>query len=158
MPNWCENELTVTGDPQELERFKRVVKSPASPLDFRRILPYPTEYARLDRCPVQGRDGFNRGGYEWCIRTWSTKWWVGEVVVEFYALPNGTCRLVYRFDTAWSPPIGVVQALIEWWAELDFELHYDEEGVGFVGILAGCEGEVTDDRCEQMVTYLHREA
>lgn len=87
----------------------------------------------------------------WCIANWGTKWWVGDVFFADY----GT-SLEYRFDTAWSPPNPVVERLIKDWPTLDFELHYKEVGMGFIGLLAGKDGEVDCNRCEKYRSRLSR--
>ena len=136
MPNWCENILEVSGETEDLEEFARFVKSPDSLFDFNQVIPYPTEYARLDRDPPpDGKDGFNRGGYRWCLDNWGTKWWIQDVHVSGHPT-----LLTYQFDTAWSPPTPVIAKLIEWFPNLVFELHYKEEGVGFMGTLVGVNG------------------
>lgn len=50
MPNWCENELTITGP--DVYRVLKAICSQnepqPSPLDFNRIIPYPQVYRDLD--------------------------------------------------------------------------------------------------------------
>ena len=83
MPNYCYNEITIEGNPAELKKQARFVKSKESDFDFNKIAPYPEEYAELDRKAEEYRketgkmdiqDGFNSGGYFWCINNWGTKW------------------------------------------------------------------------------------
>jgi len=54
MPNWCENELTITGpDVQKVLdaiRSNGVEDQDARILDFDRIIPYPKQYKELDQC------------------------------------------------------------------------------------------------------------
>jgi hypothetical protein len=149
MPNWCSNSLTVRGTQEDLEYFQKFVRSPRSKFDFDQVMPYPSEYARLDREPVVcedgfKKDGFNRGGYGWCIQHWGTKWWVADVY-----LTEDVHELTFEFDTAWSPPKGVIASLVEWFPGLDFELHYEEPGCAFEGILVGFQGEIQQDDCRQ---------
>jgi Api92-like protein with ferredoxin domain len=149
MPNWCENELRVTGDPEDLEKFKKFVRSKNGPLDFEQIIPYPTEYERLDRQPEidnagQMHTGWSRGGYDWSCKNRGTKTICPEVKITEEA-----GAIIYEFDTAWSPPLPVIRRLIEWFPELDIELKYGELGNGFKGVLTGVNGQVTEDRCEK---------
>lgn len=112
MPNWCENDLTISGP--EVQKVLAAIRSPEDEyederlLDFDRIIPYPEEFKALDRRnqeyqqklsainkedPERAaklstlaaeygaepgafwlKDGFNSGGYEWCINNWGTKW------------------------------------------------------------------------------------
>lgn len=112
MPNFCENELTISGP--DVERVLAAMRDLESDdpdehiLDFDKIIPYPQELKDLDQRNAEyqakffaitkddpGRDkklkaladeygvepgtpwlkdGYNAGGYEWCIQNWSTKW------------------------------------------------------------------------------------
>ena len=80
MPNWCECDLYITGPKEELEKFLETVKSEESVFDFNRLIPYPEHFRELDgpfrewmNTPPEERDdqpppdGFNQGGYEWCL-------------------------------------------------------------------------------------------
>jgi hypothetical protein len=43
----------------------------------------------------------------------------------------------YEFQTAWSPPIPWFVEVVEKYPELNFELLYSEEGMGFSGVIKG---------------------
>ena len=129
-------------------------------LSAHRFIPYPEEYAsdRMEctkcghqftvtpgdgsifpKCPeCQGyaKDGYNRGGYEWCIEHWGTKW--GLYDVEATCADFEYDRIGYTFRTAWSPPIPVIQAMSKQYPSLTFALDYFEGGMGFMG---SCEYE-----------------
>ncbi|MCZ2076163.1 MAG: hypothetical protein LC130_14320, partial [Bryobacterales bacterium] len=53
MPNWCENELTISGP--DVQKVLNATRSEAQDdedarlLDFDRIIPYPREYKELDQ-------------------------------------------------------------------------------------------------------------
>ena len=91
-------------------------------------------------------DGFNSGGYDWCNQSWGTKWGfcdpeiTGEVEQK-----GGKLRLDYHFDTAWSPPIPLIQKLGELFPKLNITLRYWERGMGFRGKLQMVGGEVVHD-------------
>lgn len=67
--------------------------------------------------------------YEWSIAKWGTKWnsYSNEILTEE---PG---RLEFRFDTAWSPPVPVFEALTARYPALVFELVCFDEGWGFAG-------------------------
>jgi len=48
MPNWCENELYVSGRKEDLQRFKEKAKGKNGDLDFNSFVPYPEEWRKLD--------------------------------------------------------------------------------------------------------------
>lgn len=66
--------------------------------------------------------------YDWRIDTFGTKW-------EPYdsSLDETEGCLLYRFQSAWSPPVAFVQKLIVRYPELRFNLRFEESGVGFMG-------------------------
>lgn len=70
--------------------------------------------------------------YDWNIRNWDTKWDVG--VPDGNEYPNTTLEVsedghtfTYRFETAWSPALAIVQMLADQYDCLDFTYHYEEE-------------------------------
>lgn len=142
MPNWCYCELSVVGPIEERIRFKEFAKGNRPVLDFDVFIPYPEPYRTMDETSREMRDagvpwkeipkdGFNSGGYEWCIANWGTKWnasHAGDIIEK----PRS---LLYKFSTAWSPPIPVVHAMTEIFPNLRFNLRFREEGMGFRGQL-----------------------
>ena len=141
MPNWCWNELTVSGDDKEVDRFvefakdkievglnilpngERVIKYEETVLSFETFIPLP----------VCGWD------YNWCCKNWGTKWNCNEV--EFY---NG----IYSFNTAWSPPAPVIKRMGELFPKLTFHLYYEESGDDYEGDYI-VEGNNIEDNCRK---------
>lgn len=95
VPDVCDNYLYVYGPTLEVELFMLnhlVVtddECDAAP-DLESIIPYPVRYQRLDDATERWEEehrgrrsadwsarpdsGYERGGYEWCVRNWGTKW------------------------------------------------------------------------------------
>lgn len=108
------------------------------------------------------------GWYEWRLAHWGTKWdasfgepFLGlsagdeadvDVSVESKRATITPTVAIYKFDTAWSPPVPVIEAASEQHPELEFTLRFGEPGNDFAGevrFLAGLtleeqELEVTD--------------
>ena len=161
MPNWCDCDLYVSGPKDRLEKFLRGVAGEESSFDFDRLIPYPEEFRELDRlaeewgkkapeertepCP---NDGYNQGGYEWCVEHWGTKWNAFGVRIDLEKAMQGgevdDC-VKFSFSTPWSPPTPVIEHASEQFPELSFDLHYFECGAGFRGKFACREGRVTCD-------------
>ena len=128
MPNWCDNELVIEGEKEEIERFKEKAKDEEGILSFSKFLPIPEKV----------------NSYDWCMENWGTKW---------DAVNVGRCEndgaIEYSFGTAWSPPTFVVKKMCELFPNLKFELRYFEAGVGFNGIFVCEKGEVKTDICSE---------
>lgn len=141
MPNWCYNELVVTGEPDEVQKFVDFSRTENYILDFNKAIPYPEQYKKLDaeyrRLEAEGvswdklpKDGYNSGGYEWCIVNWGTKWNSVETNVDV-----GNGQAWFTFDTAWSPSIPVTAKFSEMFPNLTFDHHYEESGMDFSGYM-----------------------
>ena len=135
MPNWCKNELVISGPAPELERFLNECLT-VGQLDFERIVPIP-----------EGADWF-----KFCCEHWGTKWNARETTLDH----NGT-RAVLTFDTAWSPPLPVVLAASRQFPTIRFELKYLELDNDFAGVLRAYAGEVLYEfECSAAAMYLYR--
>jgi hypothetical protein len=159
MPNWCECDWYVEGARERIEAFLALAKGEERSLDFGRFIPYPEEFAARDRaaalwhelpperrpdeCPT---DGYNSGGYEWCIVHWGTKWQPARTTIGgIETVWDGLARLAISFETAWSPPLPIVERAAQLFADLAFDLRYFEGGMGFHGQFRCEEGEVVRD-------------
>jgi hypothetical protein len=67
--------------------------------------------------------------YHWCIDNWGTKW---EADITGFEVQDYD-TLEIEFQTAWSPPEGVVRKLREKFPELSFQCFYDEPGAEIAG-------------------------
>jgi hypothetical protein len=72
------------------------------------------------------KDGYNRGGYEWCCRNWGTKWNFCEVDLD-----EEDEQLNYNFSTAWSIPMPVLLKMSKMFPALTFEYNGNEESEEF---------------------------
>ena len=149
MPNWCRNRITVYGN-EQTDKIKEVVKIFESETPFNYIFPQPdwkntpNENGELPvleqhKHPETGKivwetynfpDGKNDDRwYHWCIDNWGTKW---EADVTGFEVQDYD-TLEVEFQTAWSPPEGVVRKLREKFPELTFQCFYDEPGAEIAG-------------------------
>ena len=148
MPNWCYNKITVYGD-EQTEKIKEVEKLFDSRTPFNDIFPQPdwkntpNEKGEL---PIleqhKGKDGevifetynFPDGKnddrwYDWRLQHWDTKWEASEVEIDY----EDSEILRVTFDTAWSPPEGVMTKLREKFPDVSFQCFYDEPGMESAG-------------------------
>lgn len=157
MPNYCQCFLKVSdyeGDFDRWPEFSESIKGDGGELlSFDKIIPYPAEWKELDRkweeqfqvWQKTGRDfpqfknGYNNGGYEWCHENWGTKWDAGD----FEDVNNGYDPVIYKFTTAWAPPLPVILKLSEMWPSLTFVIEYYESGMEFGGCVSFQGGKQT---------------
>ena len=114
MPNWCNNNLTLTHSDEKMIIRARDALSRGE--FFSEFLPVPE--AEKDNW------------YFWCTTNWGTKWDTNAHSVEIDR--DDPCILDASFDTAWSPPIEFYKHL----QTLGFtvEAKYYEPGMCFAGM------------------------
>lgn len=156
MPNWCLNEIIVTGDNKTLNEFVAFVKSDKSDFDFNKIIPYPEEFAKADKAykelsdeeKMKAKDSFNSGGYEWCIENWGTKW-----LPDNPYLRKEKETIEIGFDTAWSPSLPITAKLTELFPTLTFIHKYEEPGMDFSGYVKYEGGKIVEQECGDYDAY-----
>lgn len=144
MPNYCECDLIVTGDSKQ---FKAFARTGDNCLDTNKFVPYPKKFKDMNTKAADYhkktgkylKDGFNSGGYEWCIKNWGTKWGIFDAVID------SDDDLRYAFTCAWSPPIPVILAMSKKFPMLEFTLTYFERGAAFNGHYQVKNGMVLSD-------------
>lgn len=142
MPNHCHNDLYIHGSADNVAALLKHIGADQTPpkFDFNAVLPYPAELKKLDddmeklggagfedKYGKGAKDGFNSGGYEWRVANWDTKWNSYQVVHRDYM---GKCL---TFQTAWSPPEKVIQALHRMFPECSLHFEYFECGMAACG-------------------------
>ena len=150
MPNWCYNRVTVYADSDQVEQLKEIYEIfDKHPDPFNQILPIPdfknipNEKGELPKLEQHFNpdgslfyetynfpDGKNDDRwYMWCVNNWGTKWDACDKTVEY----EDSEILALTFNTAWSPPEGIVEKLRERYPELNFQCFYDEPGCEIAG-------------------------
>jgi len=148
MPNWCYNRITVYGN-EQTEKLKEIEKIFESKTPFNDIFPQPdwkntpnkngelpvlvelkSPNGKVVHTTYDFPDGRNDDRwYSWCIENWGTKWEADMLGIEV----NDYDTLEISFNTAWSPPEGVIEKLREKFPELTFQCFYDEPGCEIAG-------------------------
>jgi hypothetical protein len=133
MPNWCSNNIRVSGPAAAIDEFAEWLDDGKAFLS--KILPTPKELTEV-QSPFNGtkeesdalieKYGHNNW-YDWNIANWGTKWDVDADVQQ----NDGEIGLM--FDSAWSHPQRAIALLAEKFDDLSFHHAYLEEGMGFVG-------------------------
>lgn len=151
MPNWCANNLEITGEKEALAEFvKAVVNTDPKSEDEYNILsslvPCPAEL--LNTASTLGTESEKQAlnlkmygykdWYDWSVANWDTKWPESETSM--------TCQsdelISFRFLTAWSPPIAAFKTISGMYPKLTFILSYQGEGFDYVGATSFFDGEI----------------
>lgn len=145
MPNWVYNTLSIEGSKEDVAKVKAQLNKPfqkeeavySNPvIAFWNIVAPPAD--KLDEYfGTHGyADGKEQGNteYNWYnfnVREWGTKWDIGVGDGESFSdteLQNESeTHLSYRFNTAWSPPLPVIEQLSLQYPKLEITLEYEEE-------------------------------
>lgn len=78
--------------------------------------------------------------YHWNIREWGTKWEISDA--SYTATPN---KLVFCYQTAWSPPVSALDKLAELFPDLHFTSRFLDEGDNFAGEIHWESGQQSFD-------------
>ena len=135
MPNWCDNQITITGPNSVIDKIEKIVKNEDSKnglLNF--FYPMPKELdgttspsSSADK-PQPMVDGFDNW-YDWRCENWSTKWDVNE----FYGVDRQGDTISFGFSSAWSPPIGAYEKFLDKNEDCSLKAYYYEGGCDFMG-------------------------
>ena len=141
MPNWCNNTLNLRHeDPAMIERAKLAFARGEFLNEF---IPVPEalkitagsvgdadEQKKLEEDTCRNREVHGYGNwYDFCVGTWGTKWDVGGG--DGHMVEQDANGVVFNFDSAWAPPTGAYEHLME----QGFEIlaYYFEPGMAFCG-------------------------
>jgi len=137
MPNWCDNQVTITGPNSVIDQIEKIVKEDDSHentglLNFFHPMPKqlegttsPSSSADKPQPMVEGFDCW----YDWRVEKWSTKW----EVCEFYGVDRQGDTISFGFSSAWSPPIGAYEQFLVDNEDCSLKAYYYEGGCDFMG-------------------------
>jgi hypothetical protein len=151
MPNWCNNTIEISHP--DKSKMDALIASVNEGKFCNHVLPVPESLqivagrAGDDTDPKQIELEANQKAnlethgykdwYDYCVNMWGTKWDVEpynpvsyEVNLNGDPLPEN--KIVFGFDSAWAPPCGVADALID--QGYAVRLYYYESGMCFAGI------------------------
>ena len=141
MPNWCNNNLTLTHkDPAMIKRaydalergefLQEFVPVPEQLKIVAGCVGDPEEQKKLEADTARNVAELGYGNwYDYCCGEWGTKWDVGEQGCSDIH-PDGTMLHTY-FDSAWAPPTRAYDKLVE--LGFGVEAMYYEGGMAYAG-------------------------
>lgn len=158
MPNHVDNCLRIYGNVETIHKVFERYGSEGKALDAGKVIPYPEVYQKADEYHEEMmekarrkeipweevhkvKDGYNNGGYEWCLEHWGTKWGM----YDFDTPVEYKRSIKVGFHSAWAPPLPVILQMSRDFPELTFYLRYWERGLGFQGKYKCKAGEVLLD-------------
>lgn len=141
MPNWCSNTLTISGKTHDVARFIEAIQlsddeqGGESRYDLTALYPCPIPQSEINESDSNKMPKW----WNWRVNNWGTKWppiIYGEQFSDFlehYKKGRMYKEVTEYFQTAWSPPLGLMEKIAEMFPELSFELSYYETGCCFKG-------------------------
>jgi len=161
MPNHCHNRVTIYGSGNDTDETRAQIAKikgifedeaifthfipepdwPNTPLHERDVH-YGTKYGDKGELPVKEGDPWTRyvfkstgitdqRWYDWRLQNWDTKWDAYDVEVT----DDDPDQLEVTFNTAWSPPDAICEAMRELYPDLSVSWFYDEPGCEIAGYL-----------------------
>ena len=159
MPNWCNNNITITGPNSVIDKIEKIVKNEKYEkpedglLEYFHPMPKGLRDTTADGSKnkaMMKKHGYSNW-YDWAVENWSTKW----DIHEFY---NDNCdrnyinddesTIAFGFDSAWAPPIGAYEKFIDDNSNCSIKATYYEGGCDFMG-----EWDNGQDDCYQVSDF-----
>ena len=130
MPNHCFNRIEIYG--KEASKIASEIKSEETPFDFTKIFPEP-DYDKVEVFSTFGEKTKpvekDHAWWDWRVQNWGTKW--NSYDCEVIEVDDD--QVEYTFNTAWSPPEGVIEKLREQYPDIEVTAFYDEPGMEIAG-------------------------
>jgi hypothetical protein len=116
MPNWCSNEITISGDVTKIVEALESIENKQENNLFKTLIDVPQEE-------------YEKDWYNINIKWFGTKWDVSHEECDPQEFDGG---LVLTPNTAWSPPIEFGVNLAKKYG-VEVEMYYQESGMDFCG-------------------------
>ena len=151
MPNWIINRLVAKGDPERIREFLGAIKGDQQPFEFERVIPSPEiiRHARRVFSPIGPRSQVQyfiddmhcrdftaqeeeelkalgcRSWDDWSFANWGTNKIGFEVELDESTVDLG--YVVISFETAWFPPVRILERLQQMFSDLAFCCEWFDE-------------------------------
>ena len=141
MPNWCDNQITITGPNSVIDKIEKIVKDEDDKNGLLNYFhPMPAELRDTTADGSNDKKMIKKYGhsdwYSWACENWSTKWEVSE----FYGVDRqhlndslDESTISFGFSSAWSPPIGAYEQFLADNENCSLKAYYYEGGCDFMG-------------------------
>ena len=135
MPNWCTNNMVVSGPENEVrsiaDKLKTKDEDGKTTGQLRNFMPQPTDAA-----------GELIGGCDWQYDNWGTKWGDcdTELCDETYDIPSMS-TISINYQTPWGPATGLIKEISRLHPSVTIDIEYEEMGMCFFGVEQYRNGE-----------------
>jgi hypothetical protein len=120
MPNWCSNEITITGDVSEIVKALDSIENKEERNVFKTLIGLPDGISQEE---------YEKDWYNINLDRFGTKWDISYEDCESQEFDSG---LLLTPNTAWSPPIEFGVNLAKKYG-VEVEMYYYESGNDFCG-------------------------
>ena len=161
MPNYCNNNIVITGPNSVIDKIEKIANGDKG--DLLQYF-YPMPKALQDTtAPLQkdatkeekakAKENLKKYGYDnwydWRVENWGTKW----DIMEFYninrkEIGEDESEISLGFDTAWAPALGAYERFKDKNSNCSLKAYYYEPGCDFMG-----EWDNGIDSCFEVAKY-----
>ena len=148
MPNWCNNNITITGPNKIIDKIDKIVAEEGSEGNLLQYFypmpkelddttsPAPKKTAKEKKIVKARKLKYGADSwYDWRVDNWSTKWDIGEFHgIKRIELGIDESEISFGFDSAWAPPLGAYEHFIDENSNVTIRATYFEGGCDFMGI------------------------
>jgi len=148
MPNWCNNNITITGPNKIINKIEKIVSEEGSEGNLLQYFypmpkaledttaPLPNNATKEEKNKARAnriRYGYDNW-YDWRCENWSTKWDINDFYgVRVIEIGDDESEISFGFDSAWAPPIGAYDKFLEDNSNCSLKAYYHEGGCDFMG-------------------------
>jgi hypothetical protein len=146
MPNWCNNTVEISHP--DTAKMYALVEAINEGKFCNFAIPVPQELhivagrvgddsnpdqIALVEAEARNKEKYGFGTwYDFCVNQWGTKWDVDPYEPVEYDDQHDKHGITFGFDSAWSPPTGCFEALVE--QGYSVRAYYYESGMCFAGV------------------------
>lgn len=154
MPNWCYQQFSVHGKPDDLRTFAAASKDKEGEFGLNHLFPIPEKLANTtsgwssdeaiqaeyERAYAENMAEFgHKDWYDWALDNWSTKWgacdfeWRSHNFGQDISILDSETSLDGYFESAWGPASNLIKKISGDFPNLVFSIIFTEESNAFVG-------------------------
>ena len=121
MPNWCNNNITISGNEGTIKALTAVLKNLKGNDDvFKSLIGIPSHMSEGD---------YKEKWYNTNVEWFGTKW---DISYDQHSFTYTKDDISFHCETAWSPPIPFMENLCKMY-QVNGSIFYSEGGIGFTG-------------------------